>query len=98
MPLTFLIIGVVFVASAVNGTSAQLISLIKSDFTGQNNFIFWLVALIIIGAVGEIEELRPVSNAFLVLVILAIILANSPKGGVGVFTQLINQLNESQTT
>lgn len=75
MPFALLMIGVVLIISAINNTQSQLVVLLKNDFTGQANFIYWIAALLIIGAIGYVEKLKPVSDGFLVLVILVLLLS-----------------------
>jgi hypothetical protein len=83
MPLVFLAIGVLFLVSAVRGTQDSLFSLLSDDFTGKNNFLLWIVAIAFIGALGMVEDLRKLSNAFLLLVVVVILLSNK-----GFFTNL----------
>lgn len=92
MPILFLIIGSVFVVSSVRGTQNDLVSLLKADFTGKGNFLYWMVSILAIGAVGYIPDLKPVSRAFLVLVVIVLFLKNG-----GVFAQFASALNSSQT-
>lgn len=69
------------------GAGDGLASLLKHDLDPNEpgSFGVWLLAIVIIGAVGYIPGLKPVSWAFLVLVIVVMFLtnnkANSPGGG-----------------
>jgi len=92
MPFLFLIVGTVMIVSAARGTNNDLVALLKADFTGQNNFLYWLVSILIIGAVGYIPDLKPVSRAFLVLVVIVLFLENG-----GVFTQFTAALKGTQS-
>lgn len=90
MPFVLLIIGAVLLISAARGTTQQgqgggpgLFTLIESDFTGQNNFIFWLLAILAIGAVGYVPKLKPFSVGFLTLVIIVLFLKRGNPSGVG---------------
>ena len=85
MPFAFIIVGTMLVVSGVKGTSNDLFALVKGDFTGQHTFIYWAMSILILGSLGYIDELRPLSRAFLVLVLVVLILAN------GGFFQLFNQ-------
>lgn len=78
MPFALLIIGVFLLVAAVRGTQSQLFALVQADFTGQNNFIYWFTAILIIGAIGYIPKLKSVSVVFLVLVVVVLFLS---KGG-----------------
>lgn len=93
MPFLLILFGVLFIIVGVNNTQDDLLALLKDDFTPStgHGFIGWIVAIGAIGAVGYIPRLKPVSNGFLVLVILVLVLANS-KGSQGFFQQFQNQV------
>ena len=82
MPFALLLFSVLFITAGIRGEPYldNLYGALKSDFTGDKNFIYWVVAVIFIVAVGNVKTLRPVSNAFLGLVILIIILQNGKRG------------------
>lgn len=88
MPLALLMIGVMLIVAALRGTERELFALIKSDFTGPNNFIFWVLSLYLISALGYIPQLRKLSNTFLVLVVLALFLSNK-----GFFAKFMGAIN-----
>jgi hypothetical protein len=92
MPFLFILSGLVMIVSATRGTNQQLLTLLKSDFTGKNNFIYWMLSILLIGAVGYIPDLKPVSRAFLVLVVIVLILKNG-----GVFTEFSKAIGTTQT-
>lgn len=92
MAWILLIIGAVMVTTGVKGTTPDLLSLLKGDLTGKNNFLYWIVSILAIGAVGYIAPLRPVSRAFLVLVIIVLVLTNG-----GFFQLFTEALNSTQT-
>ena len=70
-----------------------LASLIKSEFTGKNNFVYWVLSILIVGAIGYIEPLKPISRAFLLLIVIVLFLANK-----GVFEQFNQALDRTQKT
>lgn len=79
MPLFFLLIGILLIFAAINNKLGQLGSLVAEDFaptTGAAGFQVWIVAIFIIGALGYVKELKPLSNAFLVLILVVLILSN----------------------
>jgi len=90
MPLALFILGIIAIAVAYRGTQAQLFTLLKGDFTGSGNFIYWVIAIGVVGAVGRIPGLKGLSNAFLVLIILVLFLANK-----GFFAQFNNAIRSS---
>lgn len=76
MPFVLLIVGAAFIAAGVQGKQSQLYSLLKNDLTGKNSYLSWVIAILIIGAIGYVEELKPISRAFMVLVIVVLFLSN----------------------
>lgn len=91
MPLALLVIGLVFLIAAVRGTHGLLFETLKDDFTGPNNFIYWGLALFVISAAGYYRPLRPLSNAFMLLVVLVLFLSNR-----GFFQKFMEQIGSTQ--
>lgn len=87
MPFALIVFGAVLLVSSVRNTQADLWKLIQGDFTGQGNFIYWFLSIMAIGAVGYVEKLKPISNAFLLLVIIVLFLSKK-----GFFTQFQAQI------
>lgn len=79
MAFVFLLLGFFLVLIAVRDQYKELSALLKSEFTGPNNFLAWGAAFLILGALGYIRPVRPVVNAMVLLLILVLILAN--RGG-----------------
>lgn len=75
MPIFFAFVGTLFIVSGVRGTTSQLTTLLKADFTGTPNYLEWSIAIVIIGAIGYFKELSTISRAFLVLVLVALFLS-----------------------
>ena len=108
MPFVLIIAGTVLLISSVRNTYGQttpqggqgLGALLQSDFTGSANFVYWLVSLLIIGAVGYIPKLRPISIAFLTLVIIILFLerGNPKTAGGGFFQQFSTAISTTQQT
>lgn len=93
MPFALTIIGLLLVVTGFQNTHAQLGKQITSDFTGKNNFIYWIAALGAVGALGYVKELEPFSRAFLVLILIGIFLSNK-----GFFSQFNAALTQSSGT
>jgi hypothetical protein len=93
VPFVLIIIGVVFLDAAVRNTVSDssngpgLATLLKGDFTGPDNFLYWLTAILIIGSIGYIDALKPISRMFMVLVVLVLFLSNG-----GFFTKAMSEL------
>lgn len=88
MPIALLIIGAVFIVAAIRGTHKDLFEILKDDFGGSSNFLTWGLGIFFIGAIGYAKGLKPLSNAFLVLLFVAIFLTS----GRGFFTQFTAQI------
>lgn len=99
MPFALLIIGIVLLTTAIRGTQDTLFGLVKNDFTGQNNFIYWTVSILIIGSLGYVPKLKSFSVAFLGLVIIVLVLTKGNPNGIGggFFNQFTAQLKSTQT-
>ena len=91
MPFALLFIGIIFLTAAVRNKQDLLFATLKDDFTGPNNFIYWGIALFIIGAAGYYKPLKPLSNAFLGLVILVLFISNR-----GFFAKFMEQIGSTQ--
>jgi hypothetical protein len=93
MPFALAIIGIVILASAIRGTSGTLFSTLKSDFTGSGNFLYWVLAILIVGSIGYIKKLQPLSVAFLALLMIVLFISN--KGFFTAFQQGIGSNDSS---
>lgn len=83
MPFALLIIGLFLLIAGVRNTQDQLFTLIHGDFTGADNFIFWLLSILVIGSIGYVQKLKPVSTGFLVLIVLVLFLRKGNSSGIG---------------
>lgn len=97
MPFALLVVGAVLLIASVRGTQDDLFKLVKDDFTGSNNFIFWLVSIFAIGALGYVPKLKPFSNALLALVVIVLVVAkgNPNNVGGGFFSQFAKAVNST---
>lgn len=93
MPIILLIAGITLIISAVRDSQDDYFTLLKGDFTGENNFIYWFAAIFLIGALGYFKSLKSFSNAMLVLVILVVFLA--PKNQ-GFFKQFVDAISQTK--
>jgi hypothetical protein len=100
MPIVFAVAGLLLIVSGVRGTvvssdpsKPSLVGLVKTDFTGQPNYFEWIVAIVLIGAIGYIPKLEPISRAFMALVIVGMLLSNK-----GFFAQLKALTQQSALT
>lgn len=95
MPFVFAFVGVMLVAIGLRGRASDASALLASEFTGSNSFVRWFLAIMILGLIGYYKPVKPVADAMLGLVIVAIILTkgnpNAPGGG------FFAQLNDAFT-
>ena len=96
MPFALLFIGIIFLTAAVRNKQDLLFDTLKDDFTGPNNFFYWGIAIFIIGAAGYYKPLKPLSTAFMTLVILVLFLSN--KGFFQKFMETLNATTAHQTS
>lgn len=89
MAFVLLIIGITLLVAGVQNTQADLFMLLKKDFSA---FLMWFIAIFLIGALGYIPKLKPLSTAFMGLVILVLFLSK----GTGFFSQFTNALSSAQ--
>lgn len=90
MALLFLGSGLALIFVGLRGDPAALLALVESDFSGPNNFVYWLAAMAILGALGYIESLKGLSRLFMVLVLIVLFLDNG-----GFFAQFQAYLNST---
>lgn len=85
MPFAFILAGIVLTIAGARRSSGDLVGLLKGDLTGSSNFGYWILSILVIGALGYVDDIRPLSRALLVLVIIVLVLANNKQNGSGGF-------------
>lgn len=76
MPFVFIASGLVLIITALKGDPSALWGLIKGDFSGPNNFEYWVIAILILGFLGYFQSLRSLSRLFMALVLVVLLLDN----------------------
>lgn len=89
----FIFIGMLFGIAAYKKKHQELFDLLKDDFTGEGNFFYWVLAIIALVALGSFRPIKPVTDAFLGLVVLVIIIAPY-RNGRDLFSELRSQVKE----
>ena len=90
MPFALLLIGLILVSAGARGRATALGGLLAKDFSGSNNFFFWLAAVAAVGGVGYLPKMEKISRGFLGLIIIVLVLHN--KGFFAQFTAAINSV------
>lgn len=89
MPFALILIGIILLVAGIRNTYGMttasgakgLLGLVEGDFAA--GFIPWIVAIGLIGALGYVPKLRPLSIAFMTLLLLVLVISHN-----GVFAQL----------
>ncbi len=89
----FILIGGLFAIASLRGTHDDLWKLLKDDFTGEGNFIYWVMAIVFLVALGSFRTIRPVTDAFLGLVILIIVIVPY-RDGKDLFGEFLSQVKK----
>jgi hypothetical protein len=105
MPLLLIGSGLVLVLTGIKGNANSLYKLVASDFTGPNSFIYWVVSILILGALGYIKGLENLSKLFMILVVIVLLLDNGgtmqpggqPSTNGGFFSQFQAFIKSTQT-
>lgn len=93
MPFVLIIVGVFVFVSAIRGTYTQLAKLLVGDLTGQGSFLYWFVAILVVGAIGYVEPMKKLSDAFLLLLVMVLIIGH--KGFFAQFNSALQQISQN---
>lgn len=91
MPYALVFTGIVLVVATIRGNLRFLGRLLAAEFVGTGSFLYWLVAIMLIGSVGYIRPLKPLSDAFIGLLLLVFLLKNG-SGFFDKFNEAIRQI------
>ncbi len=83
MPYALILIGGILLVAGIRNTYGQLWTLVKGDFTAQGGFLTWVAAIAVVGGLGYIPKFRPLSIAFMTLLLIVLVISNG-----GVFAKL----------
>lgn len=78
MPFALIGVGVLLILTGINNTYSQMFGTMQADFLA--GYFKWALGILIVGALGYIPPLKPVSDGLLALIILVLFLAS--KGGI----------------
>lgn len=100
MPLLFLIVGTLFLVAAVRGEdqTRKLLDLFKSDFVGPNNFLVWALAIGAVAGIGYIPKMKPLSNIFLALIFIVLLLVRKDASGQDFISSFFRQVRATEGT
>lgn len=93
MPFFFILIGAALIVIGYRGTQKDFFALLKDDFSGPGNFFVFAMAIFLVGLVGYVPKLKGISNAFMGLIIVVMLLSNK-----GFFAKFSEQINTASNT
>lgn len=76
MPFVLIVVGIILLVTAIQGTTGQLGSMLVQDTFGTGGYVYWFVAIIVIGAVGYVKQLKTLSDMGMFLVVLVLFLSH----------------------
>lgn len=88
MPFALILLGILAFVAAYKNTLPELGALLKGDFSGQGNFMYWLAAMFIVGGIGYYKPLQNTSKMLMLLILIVMILSDK-----GFFNQFVTALN-----
>lgn len=93
MPFALIFAGAIMLISAVRGTEKQLGTLVKQDFSGPGNFLYWFLGIVAAGSIGYIKQFET-SSRYLILFMLIAFLISNRRG----IASLPEQLSQATST
>lgn len=80
MPFALAFIGLLLIITGFQDSYKALGNQVQKDFTGPQSFIYWLISLGLIGALGYVPELKTFSRLTLGFIIIVIFVAYNKQG------------------
>jgi ABC-type transport system involved in cytochrome c biogenesis permease subunit len=73
VPFFLAFFAILLIVAGVKGTETKLLAQVQDD---AKHFIVWFFLIVLVGSVGFSKTARPVSNAFLVLIVIAFVIGS----------------------
>lgn len=93
MPFAVIFIAAIFIVTGYRGTVSSFFGNLGGTV---QQLVVPIVAIVIIGAIGYIPQMKKLSDLFLVLVLLAMFLTNGKNGFFSRFNQQIRNIKTAQ--
>lgn len=87
MPFALIFAGLILVVVGFRGEQDRFHAILKDDFTGDANYVYWMAAVFALGALGTSKTLKGFSDAMLGLLIIGMLVSNR-----GFFAKLEEQI------
>lgn len=97
MPFALTFTGLLLIITGFQDTYKQFGAQVSGDFTGNNNFLFWLASIIIIGSLGYVKALEGFSRAFMVLILFVMVIS-AYKQNPNIFANVSTSISSGSST
>lgn len=97
MPFALVFTGLILIITGFQNTYKQFGAQVAGDFTGPNNFLYWIVAIGLVGSLGYAKGLETFSRAFMILVLFIMVIV-SYKRNPGIFSDIGNAIASGSAT
>ncbi len=100
MPFALVTVGLLLIIVGFQDTYKQFGTQVQQDFTGNGNFIYWVIAIGLLGAIGYVKEFQTFSRALIALVIIAMFLSKKSGAaqGIAFFNSFLSGINSGTTS
>lgn len=100
MPFALTFVGLLLIITGFQNTYKEFGSQVQKDFTGPGNFLYWMVAILVVGSLGYIKGLEKFSRLFMALIIVGILLSkkSGTAQGINFFSGIGAALNSGTTS
>lgn len=93
MPFVIIALGIILLVAGIRSTEKDLFQLVKDDVLGSGGLIYWIVAIGLVGSLGYVKQLRPISIGVMSLILLVLVLKTG-----GGFSKLQSTLTATQAS
>lgn len=76
MPFILIAVAIILLVTAFQGTTGQMVRMLDDDIFGPKGYIYWFVAIFVVGAIGYIKAFKTLSDTFIFLIVLVLILSH----------------------
>lgn len=91
MPVLFIALGVLMLATAIKGNYQQVAAQVDSDVTGSGGFFVWIGAIVLIGGVGRAARLEGTAKMLIGLIIVVYLVSQQ-----GIFSKAAQAVSNAR--
>ncbi len=100
MPFALTFAGLLLIILGFQNTYKEFGQQVQSDFSGEGNFLYWMISLMVVGSLGYIKGWETFSRLFMGLIIVAIVLSekSGTAQGINFFSNLLSGIASGTST